>query len=126
MVSKVLSGTSRPFPKYVQQLIEDAQTLPALVRSVDRAIVEELLGQGVPRTAAVLAIEDGVQHTAWIDSLPPHVPWRVVGLQQRADLLPGLIRQPRDRWAPLLPANIVRHGGTSSRCCLFYLASRRR
>ena len=70
MVSNVLSGTSRPFPKYVQQLIEDTQTSPALVRSMDRTIVGVLLRQRVPLAAAAVAVDDGVQHTAWVDSLP--------------------------------------------------------
>ena len=79
MVSNVLSGTSRPFPNYVQQLIEDTQTSPALVRSVGRTIVGVLLRQRVPRAAAVLAVDDRFQQATRVNSLPTELTWRVGG-----------------------------------------------
>src|SRR5690349_13687783 len=86
---------------------------------MDRAVVGVVLWQVVPAAAALLAVDDRLQHTTRIGAFSPQSPWRVVGLQQRAGFLPVLIRQPSDR-CPLV--DLVRHEGTSS-WSLFALAS---
>src|SRR6266542_2828694 len=86
-----LGATGRPLLEYVQELIEDTETLPALVRSVDRAIVGVLLRQGVPGAAAVQTVEDRLQHPTRVDPLSAKAAWRVIRLEHRADALPCLI-----------------------------------
>jgi hypothetical protein len=96
--------------KRIEDPIEHAKALPALIRSVDGAIVGELLREMVPTTAAVQAVHDRIERATLVNPLAAETAGRIVLFEDWTDPLPLLIGDPVDGSLRVSIVDLMIHG----------------